>query len=89
MKKVGKRRRLSFRPMSVNEFNSQFHFRFREGEIEEEFELLQEYSAGLYENKTRDIGHAEENKAKNRFVDIVPCKNFNHFNESLIDFKYR
>ena len=55
-KKVSKKRKLSFRPMSVMEFNSQFHFRFREGEIEEEFELLQEYSAGLYENKSREIG---------------------------------
>ena len=72
-----KKRKLSLHPISLMEFNQQFLFRFREGEIEEEFELLQEHSANLYQVKPRDIGQDEINKPKNRFIDIVPCESDN------------
>jgi len=66
------RRRLSYHPISIIEFNSQYNRRLREGDIDHEFELLQEYSAKLYEEKSRSIGQLEINKPRNRFVDIVP-----------------
>ena len=67
-------RRLSEHPISVLEFNSQFRSRFVDGELEAEYELLQARSNHLYEQKSRRIGQEEANKAKNRFVDIVPCE---------------
>ena len=70
----GRRRRLSYHPISILEFNSQYNRRLREGDIDNEFELLQQYSARLYEEKSRSIGQLEMNKPRNRFVDIVPCK---------------
>ena len=69
----GRRRRLSYHPISILEFNGQYNRRLREGDIDHEFELLQEYSAKLYEEKSRSIGQLEINKPRNRFVDIVPC----------------
>ena len=55
-------------------FSSEFHHRSVGGEVEEEFELLSEFSSELYETKARRIGQLDINKPKNRFVDIVPCK---------------
>ena len=76
----GRRRRLSYHPTSIIEFNSQYNWRLIEGEIDHEFELLQEYSSKLYEEKSRSIGQLEINKPRNRFVDIVPCKCVRHGN---------
>jgi len=45
-----------------------------EGDVSREFDLLQEQSAKDYEEKSREVARMEVNKAKNRFVDIVPCE---------------
>ncbi|TRY62797.1 hypothetical protein TCAL_03608 [Tigriopus californicus] len=65
-------RRLSCHPMSVREFNSQFHIRLRDGDVNKEFELLQEYGNSLQMRRPRNIGQMDINKPKNRFVDIIP-----------------
>ena len=70
----GGRRRSSIRPISVLEFNSEYHDRVNAGDIEAEYAWLQEYSQHLYETRSRAIGQLEKNKPRNRFVDIIPCK---------------
>ena len=67
-------RRLSHHPISVLEFNQQYRGRVMDGEIEEEFQVLQEYCAELSGRKEREVARREENKPRNRFVDIVPCE---------------
>ncbi len=74
-----RKRRMSHHPISVLEFNHQYRGRIQDGEVEEEFGILQDYCTELNERKSRDIGRKEENKPKNRFVDIVPCAYFTAF----------
>jgi hypothetical protein len=68
------KRRLSYHPVSVKDFRSQLHQRYLSGEMGQEFALLQEHSETIDCTKTKDIGHADANNSRNRFVDIVPCK---------------
>lgn len=42
------------------------------GDITKEFEMIQEFSAALNIQKTRDVGQSEINHNRNRFIDIIP-----------------
>ena len=54
------------------EFEQTARARLLSGEIVKEFEMVQEFSAGLNMQKTRDVGQSEINMNRNRFIDIIP-----------------
>ena len=56
----------------VGLFEQTFKQRSENGEIQKEFEMIQEYSATLNQRKTRDVGQSEINQNRNRFIDIIP-----------------
>ena len=56
----------------VAEFEQTARARLLSGEIVKEFEMVQEFSAGLNMQKTRDVGQSEINMNRNRFIDIIP-----------------
>jgi len=53
-------------------FEDVYRERTLNGQINKEFEQIQEYSARFNARKTRHIGQSEVNQNKNRFVDIIP-----------------
>lgn len=69
-----RRRHSSYRPISLDEFNSHYTRMRHTGELERQFQMLQEHSNELHETKSRDVGLHMDNKAKNRYVDIIPCE---------------
>lgn len=56
----------------VSNFEQTFRDRSLRGEIVKEFEMIQEFSAELNVQKTRDVGQSEINSNRNRFIDIIP-----------------
>ena len=57
---------------NIIRFEQTFKERSEKGEIQKEFEMIQEYSATLNQRKTRDVGQSEINQNRNRFIDIIP-----------------
>ena len=65
-------RKTSDSAIVVTSFDQTFRNRSMRGDITKEFEMIQEFSAALNIQKTRDVGQSEINHNRNRFIDIIP-----------------
>ena len=59
-------------PMRLDVFGVMYQSKLAQGQLSKEFDLVQEFSARINSTKTKNVGQAEVNQNRNRFVDIIP-----------------
>ena len=59
-------------PMRLDVFGVMYQSKLAQDQLSKEFDLVQEFSARINSTKTKNVGQAEVNQNRNRFVDIIP-----------------